>query len=113
MIPHVATKWYELGAMLLDDEQEYRLREIRSNFGGDVQKCCLEMFHFWGASHPEANWYILVEALQSPGVKLDTVAFNIQKNFKGTLLNDLAIMHIRTLYVCRRRAAGASKKSIS
>ena len=84
VIPHVATKWYELGAMLLDEDQEDKLKEIQSNFGGDVHKCCLQMFHFWRESHPEANWYILVEALQSPGVELNAVAFNIRKNFIGT-----------------------------
>ena len=83
MIPHVATKWYELGAMLLNEEQEYKLKEIQSNFGSDVHKCCLQMFHFWIESHPDANWYILVEALQSPGVELGTIAFNIKKTFRG------------------------------
>ena len=85
MISRVTTKWYELGAMLLSEDQEHKLEEIQSTFGSDVHKCCLQMFLFWKQSHPEANWYILVKALQSPGVDLGTVASDIQENFGGKL----------------------------
>ena len=83
VIPHVATKWYELGALLLSEEQECKLQEIKANFSSDVNKCCLEMFNYWRQSHAEANWYDLVEALQSPGVELKAVASDIKRKFIG------------------------------
>ena len=83
VIPHAARKWYELGAMLLDEDQENELELIQLNFAGDIQKCCSQMLLVWKQSHPTASWYILVEALRSPGVELNAVAFNIEKCFTG------------------------------
>ena len=83
VIPRVATKWYELGALLLSEEEEYKLDEIKCNCSGDVHKCCLEMFNYWKQSHAEANWYVLIEALRSPGVELNAVASDIEKKIIG------------------------------
>ena len=83
VIPHVASKWYEVGVMLLKAEQEEHLQQINSNYDHDVKKCCLEMFKYWRQTHPEANWYHLVAALKSPGVELHVVAADIEKNFAG------------------------------
>ena len=83
VIPHVASRWYEVGVMLLKAEQEKQLRQIRSDFGNDGKKCCLEMFDYWRQTHPEANWHHLVAALKSPGVELHAVAADIEKNFAG------------------------------
>ena len=83
MIPYVAERWYELGAVLLSEEEENKLQIIEAGFGSDVHKCCLKMFNYWKQSHPKANWYDLVEALQSPGVRLDAVASDIEKKFFG------------------------------
>ena len=83
MIPHVAKKWYELGAVLLSKEEENQLQIIEADFGGDVYKCCLKMFNYWKQSHPEANWYNLVKALRSPGIRLHAVASDIEEKFIG------------------------------
>ena len=63
VIPHVAKKWYELGAVLLSEEQEDELQIIKADFGSDICTCCLEMFLVWKQSHPGASWYDLIEAL--------------------------------------------------
>ena len=83
VIPQVASKWYEVGVMLLKAEQEQQLRQIKSDHGHDVKKSCLEMFEYWRQTHPEANWYHLVAALKSPGVELQVVAADIEKKFGG------------------------------
>ena len=79
----MASEWYEVGLMLLKAEQEHQLKQIKSNCGDDVKKCCLQMFDYWRQTHPEANWYHLVAALKSSGVELHVVAANIEKNFAG------------------------------
>ena len=81
--PHVASKWYEIGVMLLKEKQESRLRQIKTDHGQDVKKCCLEMFDYWKQTHPDANWHHLVAALKSPGVELLLVAADIEKKFDG------------------------------
>ena len=79
----IAPKWYEVGAMLLEVEQESLLKLIQTNHGGDAKKCCLTMLQYWMDTHPEATWDDLVTALKSPGVNLDAVASDIRKNFSG------------------------------
>ena len=83
VIPRVASKWYEVGVMLLKEEQESQLRQIKSNYGQDVKKCCFEMFDYWKQTHPDDNWYHLLVALKSPGVELNLVAADIEKKFAG------------------------------
>ena len=84
VIPHVASKWYEVGVMLLKAEQEKQLHQIRSDFGNyGTKRCCSEMFDYWRQTNPEANWYHLVAVLKSPGVELHVVAADIEKKFAG------------------------------
>ena len=79
----VAPNWYELGVMLLKEEQEPQLKTIKSEYGNDVRKCCLAMLEYWMDTHPEATWYHLTTALKSPGVDLAAVASEVEKNFTG------------------------------
>ena len=83
MIPYVATKWYELGLELLDEKQEHELKIIRSNYGSDVKTCCREMFLLWLDTNSDANWWQIVEALKSPGVKLSAVAVELESKLSG------------------------------
>ena len=76
--------------MLLKEEQESQLKLIQTDHGGDARKCCLAMFQFWMATHPDATWHDLVMALRSPGVDLSSVASVIENNFKGK--SDLIII---------------------
>jgi len=82
-VASVAPNWYELGAMLLREEQEAQLKLIQSTHGSDVRRCCLAMLQYWMDTHPEATWYHLLTALRSPGVDLASVASDIEKNFAG------------------------------
>ena len=83
VIPKVATKWYELGIMLLKPEHETRLQQMKSDHSGDARKCCIEMFTYWRRTHPEDNWNDLVAALKNPGVEMIAVAADIEKMFTG------------------------------
>ena len=82
-VVRVAPNWYELGVMLLKEEQEPQLKTIKLEYGNDVRKCCLAMLEYWMDTHPEATWYHLTAALKSPGVDLAAVASEIEKNFIG------------------------------
>jgi len=82
-VVHMAPNWFELGVMLLKEEQEAQLKTIKSEYGNDVRKCCLAMFEYWMDTHPEATWNHLAVALKSPGVDLTSVASEIEKNFSS------------------------------
>ena len=77
----MATNWYELGAILLEEKQEAQLEVIDSTHGSNVRKCCAAMLRYWIDKHPKASWHQLVTALRSPGVDLDSVASKIEKHF--------------------------------
>ena len=81
-----APNWYEVGAMLLEVEQESRLKLIHTDHGSDAKKCCLAMLQYWMDTHPKANWHHLVAALMSPGVNLAVIAADIEKNFTGKMI---------------------------
>ena len=80
---HLAPNWYELGAMLLKEEQESQLKLILATYGNDVKKCCWALLQYWMDTHPKATWHHLVTALRSPGVDLAAVASEIEKDFEG------------------------------
>ena len=84
-IASMAPNWYEVGAMLLEVEQESQLKLIQANHGSDVRKCCFAMLQYWMDTHPKVTWHDLVAALMSPGVNLAAVASDIQKNFTGKI----------------------------
>ena len=79
----MAPNWYEMGAMLLEVEQESQLKLIQATYGSDVKKCCLYMLQYWMDTHPEATWHHLIATLRSPGVDLAAVAAEIEKNITG------------------------------
>ena len=70
VISAVGTKWYELGIMLLDEDQ---LNIIRTESNG-ITRCCAEMFLLWLGSHSNATWEELIDALKAPEVELYSVA---------------------------------------
>ena len=77
----MATKWYELGLELLDDNQAKQLDIIKANSNPDVTKCCREMFKYWLDAHPTASWYKLMDALRATGIEENTVAATLESNF--------------------------------
>lgn len=82
----MAPNWYEVGAMLLEVEEEAQLELIQTDHGSDAKKCCMAMLQYWMKKHPKATWHHLVAALMSPGVNLDTVASDIKENFTGKMI---------------------------
>ena len=83
VIPHVVTKWNELGFELFDEEHVHMLDAIYTNHSKDVNKCCHEMFRKWLATYDNTTWYQIVEALKSPGIELGLVAAELEKNLIG------------------------------
>ena len=96
----IAPKWYEVGATLLEKEQEPHLKLIQANHGNDVRKCCLAMLQHWMDTHPEATWHDLVMALRSPGVDLPSAASVIENNFAGKNIISFCICHIQFFLSC-------------
>ena len=87
VIPHVATKWNELGIELFDEKDAHMLDTINPDNNKDVNKCCHEMFRKWLATYDNTTWHQIVEALKSPGIQLGSVAAELEKNLIGTSNN--------------------------
>ena len=81
----MAPSWYKVGAVLLEVNEESRLKLIQANNGSDMEKCCLCMLQYWMEAHPKATWHHLITALKSPGVNLSFLASKIEDNFTGML----------------------------
>lgn len=79
----MAPKWYKIGAMLLETEQESQLRLIQARHGSNLKKCCLAMLQYWVGTHPEGTWRHVVTALRSPDIELSAVASNMERKFAG------------------------------
>ena len=79
MIPKVAHKWRNVGLQLLGDD-EARMLNL---YTGGNRKCCSEMLRDWLERSPNADWYDLVAALESPAVELGNVAGEIKNMFTG------------------------------
>ena len=92
-LTRLANNWYEIGAMLLEEKQEEHLKLIQTTHGSDAKKCCLAMLQYWMDTQSKATWNHLVTALRSPGVEMDTVASDIERNFTGKM------EHCDTLYM--------------
>ena len=79
VVNDVTTCWYELGVMLLKEDQEQQLDVIRANYSGDNKKCCMEMLWYWLNANTDASWKKLLEALRSHGVDKPVVATKLEK----------------------------------
>ena len=77
-------RWYELGIQLLREDQEPHLDVIKSDYGNDNKRCCVQMFWYWLQTNPKASWIQLLDALRSPVLELHTVAANIEVMFTST-----------------------------
>ena len=89
VIPYVASRWFELGLELFDEEEEHMLNNIESTYKDNTDKCCLEMFRKWSMAHNNGTWSQIVEALKSPGVKLAAVADKLEKNLIGNVYSHI------------------------
>ena len=72
----VSTKWHDLGLELLEQEDEAKLNEIKSNNSSDVSECCKEMFQLWLMKCTNATWNQLIQALKE--VDLNNLATSIE-----------------------------------
>ena len=84
----MAPSWYEVGAVLLEVEQESELELIQANNVNDKKRCCLCMLQYWMRTHPKATWHHLIAALRSPGVDLSVLATEIEENFTGSFIRN-------------------------
>ena len=76
MIPHAATKWYQLGLELIEQQYQYALDIIEADTPNDVSKCCKKMFQKWFETDKQASWDKLIKALRI--FQLDNVANDVE-----------------------------------
>ena len=72
----VSSKWHDLGLELLEQEDEEKLNEIKTNNPSDVSECCKEMFQLWLRKCTNATWNQLIQALKE--VELNNLATAIE-----------------------------------
>ena len=88
VIPSVATKWEELGLVLLDTKYHNRLIFIEADVGNDVVACCRKMFSKWLNTDKLASWDKLIKAVRN--VQLSNVANDIEQLLlRGEYVTDL------------------------
>ena len=71
----VSVKWYDLGLELLEQEDEEKLYEIKTNRPNNASECCTEMFQLWLRKCTNPTWDQLIQALKD--VDLNSVATTI------------------------------------
>ena len=81
VVPLVTSKWYRLGVELFDERERHKLDTIETNHKNNVDESCFEMFRTWLQTDTNATWSRIVEALESPGINLASVAANLRKPF--------------------------------
>ena len=81
MIPHAATKWYELGLELLERKYQTELDIIEVDTRNDVLTCCRKMFQKWLNTDEQASWDKVIKALRI--FRLNDVASDIEKLLQG------------------------------
>ena len=84
VLPYVVPHWYLLGVKLLKEDQVSHLDVIKLDHTGDNRMCCMDMFSYWLSTNTDATWKQLIEALQSPSIKLTVVAAEVEKMLTGT-----------------------------
>ena len=80
MIPSVATRWYELGLVLLDQKYQNELTIVEADTRNDAVTCCRKMFSKWLNTDELASWDKLTEALRI--LQLSNVGSNIQQSLR-------------------------------
>ena len=59
------TNWFSLGIQL--DIETSDLKRIERQFGGDTERCKIEVIHFWLHHNPEPTWSKLALAVHDMG----------------------------------------------
>ena len=77
VIPSVATRWYELGLVLLDTKYQNELTIIEADIRNDAVTCCRKMFSKWLNTDELASWDKLIKAVRI--VQLNNVASDIEQ----------------------------------
>ena len=75
VIPSVASKWFELGAVLLDPKYQNELSTIEADSKNDATTCCRKMLIKWLNTDELASWDKLIKALKTN--QLNDIASNI------------------------------------
>ena len=82
VVVHVTPLWHDLGIKLFNEDQQSDLDNIKSS-DTDTMTRCKEMFWHWLKTDTSASWKKLIQALQSPAIKLVVVADDLEKMLTG------------------------------
>ena len=77
VLPSVATRWYELGLVLLDTKYQNELAIIEADNKNDVGVCCRKMFTKWLNTDELASWDKFMKAVRI--IQLNNVANDIEQ----------------------------------
>ena len=88
----IAPHWNYLGIQLLQEKYVYKLKIIKENYHGDIERCCAEMFKYWLDVDTKASWDKLIDALER--IEQNALAETIKEDvFKGS-----CIRYVQTYY---------------
>ena len=81
VIPLVAIRWFDIGAVLLDAKYHNELAIIERDEKNDAATCCRKMFTKWLDTKELASWATLIQALKQ--LKLNKVASDVEQLLQG------------------------------
>ena len=81
MVPHAATKWYDLGLQIMNPKYESRLAIIKEDGTNDFQVCCRKMLGEWLSTEELPTWNKIIYGLKV--VELNYVANSIEIQLQG------------------------------
>ena len=80
----IASKWEDLGVVLLNNEQQSMLKIIAEN-KPDVQHRCTELFNHWLSVDVNTSWDKLIKALEIINQK------NLAENIRRIILKGIVV----------------------
>lgn len=96
----VASKWYDLGIQLLEEDNIEELDVIRYQHPADNSACCRKMFRLWLSLQSTASWNQLINSLRQPGVDLDHVATEIEQMLLQSKPSGHFSKQSKCVYIC-------------
>ena len=75
----IATKWYDIGLELMEEEDVKDLHVIKAKYATDISKACEEMLELWLRKRPKDTWNNLINAMKCPDIELNDAADKIEK----------------------------------
>ena len=78
VVPHAATKWYDLGLQIMNQKYKSRLAIIKEGGTNDDQVCCRKMLGDWLSADELPTWNKIIYGLKVVGMNYAANSIKMQ-----------------------------------